>query len=300
MKTPPQWELSPEGLKKLQAKSLEIVLYLKQFCERNNILFYLCGGGCIGAVREGGFIPWDDDLDIMMPREHYERFYKLWQEQEKDNKKYVCLRTNDEIFTGNVFTTLVDTETTCIKRNQIDLDIPQGVVVDIFPVDGCPDNRISQLLQMMHTMIYMLFLAQVVPENHGKLMAWGSKLLLSIFRGQNIRKKIWKRAERQMTKYKLGDYKLAKDLCAGPYYMRKKYPWKTFDGSVYKSFEGEMLPVPIGYDTYLSVAFGDYMSLPPVEERTIHHDFVFCDTEKSYKEYRGVYYLLNESPNNKE
>lgn len=285
-----QWKMSDEELKRLQKKSLEITLYIRDFCQRNNIVHYLCGGGCIGAVRSGGFVPWDDDLDIMMPRYEYERFYKLWREQEKE-EKYICLRTTDKLFTGNTFTTIVDKDTTCIKSNQAELDIPQGVVVDVFPIDGCPDGFFKRRMQMLHAMIFSLFITQVVPVNHGKLMSLGSKILLGIFRGDKIRYKIWRRAERKMTKYNLKEVNKATDLCAGPYYMRKEYPNTAFLDSVYKDFDGEKLPVPIGYHEYLTIAFGDYMTPPPVEQQVAHHDIAFCDTQNSYTKYRGIYYL---------
>lgn len=288
-----QWQLTPEILKSMQKKSLQMMLYLKDFCERNGILFYLCGGGCIGAIREHGFIEWDDDLDVMMPREDYERFYRLWQEQESENKKYVCLRTTDDLFTGNIFTTLTDTETTCIKRNQADLDIPQGIVIDIFPLDGCPDGKIKQLFQIVHAMMYSLFLAQVVPEKHGGIVSLGSKILLGVFRGKKIRTRLWRRAERKMSKYSFSQHRITKELCAGPHYMMNKYPQSAFSSSVYKEFDGEMLPVPAGYDDYLTAAFGDYMTPPPENSRTVHHDFVFCDPENSYEKYRGIYYLTD-------
>ena len=67
-------------IKELQNKCLEITLVFKEFCEKHGLLFYLCGGGCIGAIRHHGFIPWDDDLDVFMPRADYEKMCKLWVE----------------------------------------------------------------------------------------------------------------------------------------------------------------------------------------------------------------------------
>lgn len=130
-------EFTREQLRALQCKELETLLFFKDFCEKNGLLFYFCGGCCIGTLRDGGFIPWDDDIDIFMPREDYEKMHRLWKEQCKGSR-FLCLRTDDHIFTGNIFTTIVDTSATCVKKNQAHLDIPHGLAMDVFPLDGCP------------------------------------------------------------------------------------------------------------------------------------------------------------------
>ena len=73
-------KLSPEQLRELQLAQLDMLRFFKQFCEENNLTFYFIGGGLIGALRTGGFIPWDDDVDVLLPRDDYERLCVLWQE----------------------------------------------------------------------------------------------------------------------------------------------------------------------------------------------------------------------------
>ena len=73
------YEIDDETFKKMQAKMLEMLLYFKDFCGKHNLMFYLCGGGAIGAIREKGFVPWDDDTDCFMPRSDYEMFPALWE-----------------------------------------------------------------------------------------------------------------------------------------------------------------------------------------------------------------------------
>ena len=101
-------------LKALQAKCLEITLVFKEFCERHGLLFYLCGGGCIGALRHKGFIPWDDDIDVFMPRDDYEKMCRLWVE-EMDQNKYRLSRTDENHFERSQLTAITDEETTFIK-----------------------------------------------------------------------------------------------------------------------------------------------------------------------------------------
>lgn len=275
-------EFTNEQLRLLQLKELESLLYFRDFCEENNLLFYFCGGCCIGALRNGGFVPWDDDVDIFMPRPDYEKLCRIWKKRSK-NPRFKLLRTDGNIFTGNIFTTLVDTNYTLIKANQIHLDIPFGLVTDIFPIDGCPQG-IKRKFQKMWAMVYSLFLAQVVPEKHGGIAAFGSKVLLTVFRGKKIREKIWRLAEKKMSKYKIKDCKFITELCAGPGYMRNEYPKEAFASALYKDFEGYKMPIPAGYDEYLKIAFGDYMALPSEEKRKPHHDVVYCDLNSTYEQ----------------
>lgn len=106
--------LSYDDLRSLQLKSLEILLYFKKFCESHGLTFYFCGGCCIGAIRHQGFIPWDDDIDVFMPRDDYEKLFKIW-DKYADTKRYSCCRTTREKFIGNVMTTVVDNNTEVIR-----------------------------------------------------------------------------------------------------------------------------------------------------------------------------------------
>ena len=255
-------QLTPELLRELQLKQLPMLEYFRDFCEKNGLTFYLIGGGLIGALRNGGFVPWDDDVDVMLPREDYEKLPGLWREQHADGR-FRLLKTDDEMFTGNIFITITDTSCTMVKTNQTEVDIPHGLVLDVFPLDVAPDGRFARKMQFMWTMIYSLFLAQIVPENNGGLMAFGSRVLLGIFRGKKIRNRIWRMAERHMTKYKLSENKCVTELCAGPKWMRPEYP----------------------NDEYLTMVFGDYMTPPPKEQQKPHHDIAYLDLDTPCEVY---------------
>lgn len=269
-------ELTPELLRELQLKQLPMLEYFRDFCEKNNLTFYLIGGGLIGALRNGGFVPWDDDVDVMLLREDYEKLPKLWREQNADGR-FRLLKTGDDMFTGNIFITITDTDYTMVKTNQTKVDIPHGLVLDVFPLDTAPDGRFARKAQLLWTMIYSLFLAQIVPENNGGLMAFGSRVLLGIFRGKKIRNKIWRTAEKHMTKYKLSENKCVTELCAGPKWMRPEYPKRIYEGVGYVTFEGLRMPCMKGYDEYLTMVFGDYMTPPPKEQQKPHHDIAYLD-----------------------
>lgn len=277
-------QLTPELLRELQLKQLPMLEYFRDFCEKNGLTFYLIGGGLIGALRNGGFVPWDDDVDVMLPREDYEKLPGLWREQHADGR-FRLLKTDDEMFTGNIFITITDTSCTMVKTNQTEVDIPHGLVLDVFPLDVAPDGRFARKMQFVWTMIYSLFLAQIVPENNGGLMAFGSRVLLGIFRGKKIRNRIWRMAERHMTKYKLSENKCVTELCAGPKWMRPEYPKRIYEGVDYVTFEGLRMPCMKGYDEYLTMVFGDYMTPPPKEQQKPHHDIAYLDLDTPCEVY---------------
>ena len=114
--------------------------------------------------------------------------------------------------------------------------------------------------------------------------------MLAMIPFKKIRWKIVRFAEKQMTKYKIEDCDYITELCSGPKYMQNEMNKEWFEKAIYKEFEGELMPIPIGYDQYLKKAFGDYTKLPPKEKQIPEHNVVFCDLENSYKKYKGIYY----------
>ena len=272
----------------LQEKCLEMAEYFVQFCKENDLLCYLCGGGAIGTLRHKGFIPWDDDLDFFMPRKDYEKLAQLW--PQKADSRYQLSKSNENYIDRNLFITIRDTQTTCIKPYQQDLDIPHGLALDVLPLDYYPANGLSRKKQVIAALVYSLFCAQTIPEKHGGIMKLGSQALLALVPSKKLRYKIWKKAEVEMTKYTKEESDGITELCSGPYYMKKKYPISSFDDALWLPFEETELPIPVGYDAYLKTAFGDYMTPPPVEKQVAHHDAVLIDLEKSYTHYKGEYY----------
>lgn len=272
----------------LQEKCLEMAEYFVQFCKENDLLCYLCGGGAIGTLRHKGFIPWDDDLDFFMPRKDYEKLAQLW--PQKADSRYQLSKSNENYLDRNLFITIRDTQTTCIKPYQQDLDIPHGLALDVLPLDYYPANELSRKKQVIAALVYSLFCAQTIPEKHGEIMKLGSQVLLALVPSKKLRYKIWKKAEAEMTKYTKEESNGITELCSGPYYMKKKYPISSFEDALWLPFEETELPIPIGYDAYLKTAFGDYMTPPPVEKQVGHHDAVLVDLEKSYTHYKGEYY----------
>ncbi|MGI6279384.1 MAG: LicD family protein [Acutalibacteraceae bacterium] len=276
-------------LERLQKKSIEILKVFKKFCEENGLLFYFCGGCCIGAVRNKGFIPWDDDIDVFMPRDDYEKLFRLWPEKMKGTKYVIC-RSTEQKFLRSLLTAISDEETTFIKERQKDLDISHGVRLEILPLDGCPSGKFKRKLQILWALAFQIFMNQEPPVSKGKFFEIIGRIMLCLAPTWKMRYRIAKFAERQMSKYPISECEKITELCARYQYMVNEYPKEAFAGAVYKEFEGELMPIPAGYETYLKMAFGDYMALPPEDQRVPKHDAVFIDLENSYKKYENIYY----------
>ena len=281
--------LSDTETRKLQTVGLEMIKYFDVLCRENQLTYFLCGGCCIGAVRNKGFIPWDDDVDVFMPREDYERLKKVWTDSAKYSIQFETLNTH----TANQFVTIHDNETTFIETYKKDLDINHGMKLDVLPLDGCPQG-VKRRLQKLWALAYALFIVGKAPENHGKGVYRLGKLLLSVVPSQTLRSRIWQLCETQMSKYPISACPYVTELCSGPRYLQMEYPAEVFSKQKYVPFEDTFLPIPIGYDTYLTMAFGDYMTPPPPSQRVCHHEYECLDAEHSYRVYRGDRYFVSE------
>jgi lipopolysaccharide cholinephosphotransferase len=283
-------DLSPQQLRELQLRSLELFTYLREFCEEQDLLIYFCGGCCIGALRNEGFIPWDDDIDLFMPRPDYERLATLWP-LHANTERYSYVRSSQQMHTGTLMATVVDNHSTCIMEGQRDKDIPQGLSIDILPLDAWPTSAFARRRQVLWAYLFSLFCAQAVPRNHGGLMAAGARILLGLIRSPHLRYRIWRMAEKHMAQTPFGSTDSVTELCSGPGYMRKRYPTDCFRSAVLYPFEGQLEPLPAGADEYLRIAFGDYLKLPPPEKQKPHHAIAFLDLNTPYLVYRGIEYL---------
>lgn len=270
--------MKSEQLRQLQLKSLETLTEFIKFCDDNFLRYYLIGGCLIGAARNGGFLPWDDDIDVFMPRADYERLWRLW----NSSGRFKLLRTTDTMYTRSQFMTLCDTETTCIRELTKDLPIPQGITMDIIPLDGCPFSKTDRKKQKRYALLYSLYVLNMLPKNHGNLSRLGAKLLL--MKPENKKKQLFKKYEILMSSHRIDDCIHITELCSGIKYMDNKYPKEWFATVVPIKFEGMTLAVPVGYKKYLTYVFGDYMTPPNESEQKTEHGILYVDTERSYLE----------------
>lgn len=276
-------------IRDIQKKCLNILKIFDRFCQKNKLLYYVCGGCCIGAVRHQGFIPWDDDIDVMMPREDFEKLKILWPQQITDGR-YVFNDNTEEVYQRSMWASISDETTTFIKERQKDLDVSHGIKLEIIPLDGCPNKRIERYIQIFWALIRQIYINQESPISKGKAMRWAGNLLLCLHRTWRSRYRAACRAEKRMTKFPFDSSDRVTELTTRFKYMVNEYPKEAFESAVWMEFEDTTIPIPIGYDTYLSMAFGDYMKLPSEAERVPKHESVFIDIHNSYKQYKGIYY----------
>ena len=191
-------------------------------------------------------------------------------------------------------TEIKDNNTTFINRHSVDLDIHQGLMIDVIPLDAVPKSKWKQLWQMADSMMYCCFNFQRLPAHKGKVTYYAEKLALTLVPSFKARYKLWKGAEKRLSRYSLADAEYVSSFGEGATIMRQRFPIRWFRHPAYLEFEGHQMPVPEDYDKWLTISYGDYMQLPPPEERVYRHDAVFIDLEHSYKQYKGIHYCVDE------
>ena len=155
-------------------------------------------------------------------------------------------------------------------------------------------NSWKQLWQMVDSMMYCCFNFQRLPAHKGKVTYYAEKLALTLVPSFKARYKLWKGAEKRLSRYSLADAEYVSSFGEGATIMRQRFPIRWFRHPAYLEFEGHQMPVPEDYDKWLTISYGDYMQLPPPEERVYRHDAVFIDLEHSYKQYKGIHYCVDE------
>ena len=283
-------DLNSEDLRELQLKCLDILLYFKEFCEKHKLTFYLAGGTAIGALRHKGFIPWDDDIDVFMPRPDYEKLTRIWSET-ADTTKYILCRSNKNVNYHHHAASIVDIRTTWIEEKNVNNDIPQGILMDVIPLDGCPDSKIKRNIQLFHAFVFALFNPQRLPENKSKTIYNLTKILLAIFRSKKLQNYMWISAEKHMVKYDFYSNKRITELIGNINGMLTTHPLEGFLDTVEVEFEGHPMPLMRGYDEYFTSIFHDYMKMPPKEQRVPKARIVYGNLNQPYEKYKGKYYL---------
>lgn len=248
------------GFLEVQDKILEIMVDVDRFCEKHGIEYCLMGGSALGSKRHGGFIPWDDDLDIFMTPDNYEKFRSAFN-QEGNKEKYYLQEWG--LTDGMVTIAKVRMNgTSYIEEIVKNWDIHQGIYIDIFILHTCPNNRLSQLHQCFWAK-YVITKGLSLREKNRHTGVRGfvikvAKLLPDRFLVKHGLKQVYKYRNKKTDYYC--------NFLGKAVFKKGIYKREWFDNPVYAPFETVQLKVPEKLHDFLTERFGDYMK-PPSPDR---------------------------------
>lgn len=246
---------------------LEILLKVADFCDQHGLRYYLTYGTLLGAIRHKGFIPWDDDIDITMPRADYNKLIQIFNEQNEDNRYFLLdpkAKHSDHPYVKIVDTRTVKKELGTRKGSLLGIDI------DVFPQDGMPSD--DKEYDKWYAQLFKQY--KKYQFSAASLKGWGfkRKIHLLMYKPYALfRKKIFKKAEKlhALYPYETSEYVGSMETIYNCKQNRLKKEY--FDGYALVEFEGHQLKAPKCYHEVLTGIYGDYMKLPPEEKRVAHH-----------------------------
>ena len=265
----------------LQCVELDMLKYIISICEEMKIRYYLVCGTALGAVKYGGFIPWDDDLDIGIFREDYEMFLT---EAPAKLPPHLFLQTyaSDNGYT-NIFAKVRNSNTTYIEKTVQKLKMNHGVYIDIFPLDGYPDDKkLQQRIERKKRFYRKMLSCNYTAERSvfGRITNISLRILGVHRRTCGILRKY----DHLVSAHPTSNSKI---ICNhGNWQGKLEYaPKEQYGNGVMMKFEGIDVRVPEKYDEYLTQKYGDWRADPPKEKQVGHHYYSVMDLDKPYTYY---------------
>lgn len=267
-------KLDQEKFDHVKEIQLEILLEFDRICKENEIHYNIYYGTMLGAIRHQAFIPWDDDIDLAMTRENYDKFLNIY--EGKLAKDYFVQDFETDPDYPRQFIRIRKNGTKYLQRYYKSFDIHHGIFIDVFPYDHVYLNQKKEKYRYK----YLKILNRINIIKHFGVKSNASSIKKSIQKmidrviptlrlKKHIRKVMTKRNQENL------DYMTDMTLTADPKLL-KNYLIKEEDflDSVMVEFENHQFPVPRKYDKYLTQMYGDYMKYPPKEERVPHHEVI--------------------------
>ncbi len=271
--------LDNETLRRVQDHLLIIAEEIKRVCEENDIHYFLAGGTLIGVVRHSGFIPWDDDLDIGMLREDYDRFIQIAPEKLSNQFFLQTWKTDNQYC--QAFAKVRMKQTVYREANDPEKKDYQGFFVDVFPYDNIPDDIRARKKFSKTIMAY-----RYTMQMKGKLRPWKTAkgkakcrifcsrfpfMILSLFLRRN---RIIESYTKAMNKHNNNESLCVCQESGGARFGKYPIDRKYLQAYTMLSFEGIQFSCPSNFDGFLRDIYGDYMKLPPIEQQKCTHGIV--------------------------
>ncbi len=258
-----------QEIKPLQKAELKLLVEADRICKELGIKYYLIGGTLLGAVRHGGFIPWDVDIDIAMVRDEYEKFCNY------------CIEKNSDVFFYEDYTTeknhperhaifKLKNTTVQYKLNKNEPLKKQcyGIYLDIFPLDFAPDEEKKQKAQQNAIKFYsMLLEAKACRDYGGGKLRYAVKKVLSVLLKPVSISALQKKVDKKMQQYNNGPCNYIVSMASHYSYQKQLMPFEVYGNPQKIMFEGIEFYAPEKTDEYLKRIYKDYMKLPPEDER---------------------------------
>ena len=266
----------------LQQKLLDMLKWFDSYCEENGICYYVAGGTLLGAMRHGGFIPWDDDIDVIVPRPDYERLISLFTEKKDGYILETPYSSAKDYFYS--YAKLYDVSTTLVEHTRY--NCKRGIYIDVFPLDGA-GNTTEECMRTFSGVDRqnMFLMTRTCAIRSGRAAHKNFSIILSrlipgfVVNNKKLAQKVDKLAS--VVPYDSSDY-VANFMGA---YRSKEILEKSILGTPTRyKFEDIYVNGAEKYDEYLSHIYGDWHKLPPKEKQQSHHDFVELDLNRSYLE----------------
>lgn len=249
---------------------LEIMDEIDRFCNEFELNYYLAYGSLIGAVRHNGFIPWDDDIDIVMFRNDYEKFLKMFNESRSDSYKVVSM--HNEYKFDLAFAKVCDMRTKIIDGGEDPADI--GVNIDIFPIDyGSSD--LKQVKKLLHKVRFLKLMVKAKSSKKRDDRRLVEKILITAVKPIS-RHKLLVCINSMIQAYKAKeDSAYCANMTTLPYGDREIVRTEWFRERIKVSFENRLYYAPKNYNAILNHIYGEYMKLPPEEKRVAHTNIAY-------------------------
>ena len=277
------------SMNELQKKELELFKAFVAVCEKHHLQYFLVGGSALGAIRHKGFIPWDDDIDVGMPRKDYDEYMKLQYEYE-GTPFFIQNFKSDPCYIYN-YGKLRDSSTTFIENMYKNHRINHGVWIDIFPIDGFskeikPREKFKRKIGHIWNQVYLSYLPSLRRKVRKK--TWFKDILLNIVAGLTYVFDIAHYRNKHVERY-VRKIPLEESVMAGNYFgfnmKREAMDSNLFKEFIKVPFEDMEAYVLKDYDTYLRNLYGDYMTPPPSDKQVGHHYHKGLDLNMGYQEY---------------